>query len=234
MEARIGGEQVNKLGEVIELAKYVAIGKGDGPRVSRCEVCDETFLGTSYICAGCVGTHREAIRSAAFDRLNDSVPERYRDCRFGSERVAFVDQSKAGSIAAASQRGLLITGPAGFGKTTMAVAKLYQAFEQGRRSCMFVSAPELATARRVHPLGDGDAPLVARAMSVGVLVLDDVGKEKQDMSGVVSEVIFHRHAKNKRTIVTASFGVDAARAAYDDGIARRLFEEEWVILGGAK
>jgi len=226
---------VKKLADVIELAKFASRSVVPAAyRVSRCQVCDEDVPGTDYVCGNCLATHNTAIKNDAFRRLNKSVPQAYRDCRFGSERVAFTNPDHADAVARSNSRGLIITGAAGFGKTTLAVAKLYQLFDAGRQSCFFVSATDLARAARSHPLGDGDAPTVNRARSTGVLVLDDVGKEKQDLSGVVSDVIFYRHSHGKRTIATAGFGVEAAVAAYDDGIARRLFEEDWVILGGKK
>jgi len=178
--------------------------------------------------------HRVQLRVKAMKRMVESVPKAYRECRFGYARIGFLSPAHIDAVRASSARGLAITGAAGAGKTTLAVAKLFQLFDDGLRSCMFVSAPDLARARAIYPLGDGEAPLVANAMRVGALVIDDLGKERQDISGAVSDVIFARHANGKRTIVTSGLGFDAARAKYDDGIARRLFEEDWVILGGAK
>ena len=222
------------IAEVISLAGYVAKTKLGGPRLSPCEDCLELHGGPTYICAKCQVDHRAKLRRKAQLKMVDSVPKAYRECRFGVARIGFVPEAHRQSIAASSARGLAITGPAGAGKTTLAVAKLFQLFDEGARSCMFVSATDLARARAVHPLGVGEAPLVEQAMRAGALVIDDLGKERQDIAGAVSDVIFARHAKGRRTIVTAGFGVDGARQKYDDGIARRLFEEDWIILGGKK
>lgn len=223
---------MDRIGKVIELAGYAAKQPGSGPRMSRCEMCDELHHGTSYICPACMAKHRNGLRVKAQKRMVDSVPMAYRECRFGFARLGFLTAAHIGAVRSSSSRGLAITGPAGAGKTTLAVAKLFDLFDGGMRSCMFVSAPDLARARAIYPLGDGEAPLVGNALRATALIIDDLGKERQDIAGAVSDVIFARHAQGKKTIVTTGLGFDAARSRYDDGIARRLFEEDWVILGG--
>lgn len=225
---------MERFGKIIEFAGYAAKVGGSGPRMSRCESCDEMHPGTSYICAGCTQKHRSGLRVRAMRRMVDSIPVAYRECRFGFARLSFLTAERMAAVQTSKARGLAITGPAGAGKTTLAVAKLFDLFDGGMRSCMFVSAPDLARARAIHPLGDAEAPLVRNAMHATALVIDDLGKERQDISGALSDVIFARHAHGRRTVVTTGLGYDAARSRYDDGIARRLFEEDWVILGGAK
>lgn len=220
------------IGELIRLADRAGKVKPGGKRQSPCEDCGELHGGATYICVRCVDDHRKRLRVKAQRCMVETIPEAYRECRFGTARMGCVAENYRQSVAASKARGLTITGHAGVGKTTLAVAKLFQLFDEGARSCLFVSACDLARARAVHPLGVGEAPLVSSAMQAGVVVIDDLGKEKQDIAGAVSDVIFARHAKGLRTIVTAGFGVEAARTKYDDGIARRLFEEDWVIIGG--
>lgn len=129
---------------------------------------------------------------------------------------------------------VLLTGNAGTGKTSLAVAMMRHIVDGGETGARFVGAYWLAKARLEHRLGEGEAPLVATAMRAPVLVLDDVGIEL-DKTTAVHEVIYERHAREQRTIVTTGFGYRQLADRYGDGIARRLSERAVVIkCGGAK
>lgn len=118
----------------------------------------------------------------------------------------------------------------GTGKTSLVVAMFTAALRASKRDVwrkaehLYVSAHGLAKARAMHPLGQGEAPLVARSLNAPLLVIDELGGEDARHASAVAEVIYERHAEDMPTWVTT--GVDPAKLAdrYGGGIARRLFE----------
>jgi hypothetical protein len=99
---------------------------------------------------------------------------------------------------------------------------------------MYVTAFRLAKARASHPLGEGEAPLVAKALAASLLVVDELGGEDDRHGTAVREVLHERHAENLPTWVTTGVGPREIAARYDGGIARRLFEGAEVFRMGAK
>lgn len=110
--------------------------------------------------------------------------------------------------------GLALLGPTGSGKTTAAVYLVHRflaAFEVGT-STMFVIASDLA-----------DSPeLVERAKMVRLLVLDDLGKEKDPHSRIF-RVLDHRHTRLP-TVVTMGIDPEDLDNHYDGATIRRIFE----------
>ncbi|MCL2777734.1 MAG: hypothetical protein FWD73_06990 [Polyangiaceae bacterium] len=88
----------------------------------------------------------------------------------------------------------------------------------------YVSAHALARARAGHPLGEGEAPLVADAFSCPLLVIDDLGSEDARFGTVVSEVIYERHARNRKTWITTGVRPADIAQRYGGGIVRRVLE----------
>jgi len=134
---------------------------------------------------------------------------------------------------------LVLSAPTGRGKTSLALALLYALIERAKAATepgktgeflefAFVTAPELVQSRRQTKLGSGDeAPLVAVAMSVGLLVLDEIGFELS--SEVVFDVLDRRLRALRPTILTTGMKPKEFRERYGDALWRRAAEQGAVI-----
>jgi hypothetical protein len=92
---------------------------------------------------------------------------------------------------------------------------------------------ELARARAQHRLGDGEAPVIEKAVSAKLLVLDELGAEV-GRDSATAEVLHRRHERDRDTIWTSPFTLSDLAKKYGEGIARRLVEGTVVALGGMK
>jgi hypothetical protein len=100
-------------------------------------------------------------------------------------RVARIEAIAEGEAALFSP-GLLLVGPSASGKTSLACA-LLRAWEvrSPRRRGMFASARSLGVARAHNGFGRGEAAEVERAMSASLLLLDDLGGQRDMPSNAV-------------------------------------------------
>lgn len=172
----------------------------------------------------------------------------------GGPRVRGVDAPRLARIHDGLERFVraVFVGPAGAGKSTLAVARLRELFERDTSNRVrFVEAADLP--RKEAPEG-GPTP-IDLALSADVLLLDDLGAELEGAPvgsgllaqriGPASHVIAERHRRRLPTLVTTSLGrertdlapAEAVRQSvamyYGDRIARRLLEGTATIrLGG--
>lgn len=140
---------------------------------------------------------------------------------------------------------LLFLGDTGAGKTSLAVAMLgaWVRREPGKRSgARFVEAAVLSRARARHKLGE-EAPLVVTALSAPLLVLDDLGSEREDRDGCITDVVYGRSNADRPTWVTCGLaGQDVTVEAfaevlakrYDGGFVRRIIENGKRVQLGSK
>ncbi len=124
---------------------------------------------------------------------------------------------------------MVFSGPSGAGKTSLACACLRERIPHG----LFVSAIKLGTARIQHSAGDGEAALVQRAMTVPLLLLDEVGGEQKTATNAVKDVIFARYDADLPTWITTGFRLSQLAEMYGDGTSRRLTENVYVVHLGA-
>ena len=125
---------------------------------------------------------------------------------------------------------VVAVGPPGSGKTSLVAAMLAASdFPPARAGACWVSAHQLAKARTLHPLGEGEAPLIARALATTLLVVDELGGEDQRYASAVGEVLYERHAHARATWVTTGVGPAQIADRYGGGIARRVFEDAAVF-----
>jgi DNA replication protein DnaC len=133
---------------------------------------------------------------------------------------------------------LLVSAPTGAGKTASALAWLFQLRDgvisriragdaASLPSFAFVTGHELANCRRRAPIGD-EAPLIALAKRVEILVLDDLGAEPFP-NEELNDVLDHRFRTERRSLVTTGLSVAAFRARYRGAIYRRLIEPGDVV-----
>jgi hypothetical protein len=136
-----------------------------------------------------------------------------------------------GRAALASGGSLLVVGPSGSGKTSL-VCALLRAWDAAhpRRLGVFMPAWKLGIARAHHGLGQGEAPDVERAMTTRLLVVDDLGSDRNIATNAVSDVIFARALAGLPTWVTTWMTAAEVAQRYGDGIARRLYEAGHVTV----
>jgi hypothetical protein len=132
---------------------------------------------------------------------------------------------------AISAQGLLLVGPSGCGKTSLACALLRAWYERnpGRRGT-FLPAWRLGVARAQHGAGAGEAPEVARALAAALLVLDDLGCERNTALNAVADVISERAYLGRPTWITTWMTAAQVSLRYGEGIARRLYEADRTVV----
>lgn len=203
------------------------------------------------VCPRCFDAAGSAARIRAQRETLRAVPDHYQWANFAAPELAVrVKPAAAIEKARAAITGsVLLLGPAGSGKTSLAVAiALARVGRQEPRepreeepstafrtwTAKFITSMTLARARAQHPLGHGEAPEVERAVDAALLILDELGAEA-GRDSATAEVVHRRHELDAPTIYTTPFGLDELAGKYGAGIARRLVEGSTVIhLGGKR
>jgi DNA replication protein DnaC len=103
--------------------------------------------------------------------------------------------------------GLLLWGSNGTGKTCMAIV-IAKEFRRRGNTALFIEAADIKRFVIQHEMFDEDQTYWDRAMSVDVLVIDDLGKGVQDGTGLgarlIDELIRHRNASRLVTLITTN------------------------------
>lgn len=136
--------------------------------------------------------------------------------------------------------GLLLLGPTGCGKTSALVARLHELHDDARADAekrgrdarrpvrfAWCTESDLVAARRGHRLGDGEAPLVRRAMEAPVLIVDEVGPVRD--VNVLFEVLDRRYARGLVTVATSGKTPAQLVASHGDACLRRMVEGGTVV-----
>jgi DNA replication protein DnaC len=133
--------------------------------------------------------------------------------------------------------GLFLLGPTKCGKSTVAAmlfrAMLARGVEFGggdwdrATTLRWFFAPDLASSRREHPLGQGEAPEVLQACAASLLVVDDAGWDQDPR--VVSEIFHHRYESKLPTIVTSGRNREELSAHYAAAPIRKMMESNGKI-----
>lgn len=180
-----------------------------------------------------------AREDAARETVSE-IPTRFRWAKFGNdallaERVVPADcvQTARDLFASAVPLSVVLTGPAGSGKTALGCALLREASAKLVRRGRFTDTFALALAAKRHKLGEGAAPELEDAIGAAVLLLDELGCERSSDQSV-EEVIRRRHNEGRPTIFTTPHADAVIAEKYGDGIARRVFENAPVIRLGGK
>lgn len=190
---------------------------------------DEHGVSKAAPCA-CRGLSRAELR-----RRSARIPDRYRHCTFESFALLNNPSLEHASRFArrvvddfpGGDRGLLLTGPCGVGKTHLAVAALRALVEERGAWGHFVETAQLL--RSLQDSFDRDSDIASRevlepVMSCDVLLLDDLGVTRgtpweRDTLGLV---INERYNKNGLTILTTNLPVDSSGEV--EGLSDRLGE----------
>jgi hypothetical protein len=123
---------------------------------------------------------------------------------------------------------VVLEGPSGSGKTSLACAMLRAWAAKRAQVARIILATDLASARNRHRLGS-ESPTVLDALEAPLLVLDDLGTEKDAPNSALVEVVFHRHAHAKPTWVTTWLTHEQRVNRYGEGFARRLVDGARII-----
>lgn len=215
-----------------------------------------TVLERPGVCGPCARKFDAAEHDAQLRTALGTIPAQYAwaypDAPELATRIAVLAKLDAARIAErieslAEHRFVLIHGPSGAGKTSLACAALRYVIDRGRigatdahfriaKRARFFAARQIATVARRDEY-NVDAPeiapraLVARA---SLAVIDDVGQESggsyraNDRSKVLADIIADRYDSGAQTIITTFASTEQWSAMYGDGIARRCWDKELV------
>ena len=223
-------------------------------------VCHEcrseiTDAGPTYRCDACAASATARARTREAAALDHHSPPLFHWARRDAPELAQRVRPRS-AIALAFEPttalSIVFVGPAGSGKTSLARALWFElsmqnvppvtrdwpsgTYAQGSRPpapCAFVTAFDLAKARREHRLGQGEATLIDQAVRAPVTLIDEVGAEGVTNDSAVQEVVHARHSNKRLTVYTTGFRLPELEARYGAGCARRIFEDAKLIaLGG--
>lgn len=125
----------------------------------------------------------------------------------------------------AAGEGLVLRGPVGTLKTTLAVAVLQYSLQLGERA-MFLTMPSLIdsifSAKAVS--SDDWLRFESRLRQVPLLVLDDLGAEwgSSYVTSKIDAIFAERYNRKRSTIVTTNLAGQAMQSRYPDRIIDRL------------
>jgi len=179
------------------------------------------------------------------------IPKRYYDMSFewlrkygtfpkeNSEAYAVVKKYADNLTANVnSGKGLILRGPAGTGKTSIAISLLKQAIDSGN-GCMMISMPSLLDTMLTLSKGPTDVYIAyeQKIRNVPLLLLDDFGAEykKSDwVAAKVDDIIIYRYNRMKPIILTTNYSGEWTKDHYSQRIYDRLRGEyEEAIFNGA-
>jgi hypothetical protein len=181
------------------------------------------------------GTNQQR-RSDARAALERTIPASYQWASFSAPELPARVPAPSISAGQSSWREprICVMGICRAGKTSLAVAMLRQWVASSERAAAFLHAYKLGVARIQHPAGHGEPESVELAMRAPLVLLDDLGSERDHALSAVPDVIFERHAENRPTWVTTGLTHDQLVKRYGPGVVARIFERAKVIRVGSE
>jgi hypothetical protein len=179
------------------------------------------------------GTRPER-RKEALAALERTIPPAYRWASFSAPELPLRVPASSIGVGQSSWREprICVMGICRAGKTSLAVAMLRQWVRSSERAAAFLHAYRLGVARIQHPAGHGEPEIVELAMRAPLVLLDDLGSERDHALSAVPDVIFERHAENRPTWVTTGLTRDQLVKRYGPGVVARIFERAKLIRVG--
>lgn len=173
----------------------------------------------------------------AIERREDThfnIPKDFRWAKFSARllRERVKPASAIDRALGVTELPIVLTGKAGAGKTALGCALLRRFSEKlGVVGC-YADTIKLSYARKIHPLGMGEAPALSAAMNAPLLFLDELGAE-EGLDQAIDQLVRLRF-RRPTIFATPHRDLDIV-ARYGDGFARRVYDGATVIkLSGAK
>lgn len=211
-----------------------------------CAVCGAE-INHPGVCADCcrADADRQVAKTMRFAK--ETIPERHRWATLDSPDLlgrcsADGIRAAVGLLGRKLPVGLALHGPAGSGKTSVAVAMLQRIHSAATadapelvvrraRGAWFVAMPDMRSVLNEARRGEVAPQLLQRCRAATVLVLDDLGGQVREE---VSDLLSYRHARELPTIVTTPYSRDEAAArGLDERLARRVYEMS-IQFGGTQ
>src|SRR5262249_19077871 len=141
-------------------------------------------------------------------------------CRFGDPKLEAIAEwaHELFSVARAwrlDDGSLVFLGPTGIGKTAAMVAMARRILDYARdhelppdkldraSRLQLIRTSDIIRAKRNHPLGQGDAPLLQAAYEADILMLDDLGREPVGDT-TIYDIIDSRYWARQPTVVSTN------------------------------
>jgi DNA replication protein DnaC len=160
------------------------------------------------------------------------VPKRYYNCHFQSYKVSTPSQQKAFNFASklameypAIERGLLLTGTVGVGKTHLAVSIIKALTERGFSSLFYEFGSLLKEIQDSYNPNtkSSELKILSNVFEAEILVLDEIGASKPTdwVKDTMAHVINTRYNDKKLTIFTTNYP-DERKSDKDETLEDRI------------
>jgi DNA replication protein DnaC len=183
-----------------------------------CAICDDTGWKTIEVDGVSRVTRCDCTRESAAARLLSEarIPRRYQHCNLTNYTAYNEKLTKAMRQATALaegfpvvDRGLLILGPPGVGKTHLAVAILRQVIStRGARGIFYDTRDLLRVIRSTYdPLNQAvEIDVLRPVIEADMLVLDDLGAEKTSewVEETLNHIVNARYSAQRTTVFTSN------------------------------
>ena len=185
-----------------------------------CPVCDDTGWKTIEVDGVSRVTRCECVRQQAADRRSREarIPPRYQRCTLDNF-VTYQNEELLRAVESARrfteafpvvQKGLMLIGPPGIGKTHIAVAALREVIRRtGARGLYYDTRALLRDIRSTYNpvLHMAEMDVIRPVMEAEVLVLDDLGAERLTdwVEETMSLIVNTRYNERRPTIFTSNY-----------------------------
>jgi DNA replication protein DnaC len=197
-----------------------------------CTICDDT--GWKPVEADGI---RRVVRcdcwrdSGAINRLRRAnIPKRYQHCTFANLRAYNDSLKRAVSLGRRVvddfplDKGLLLIGLPGVGKTHLAVAILKEWIEKGGTGLFYTTIDLMSVLRGTYSSNEGisESEVLQKVTQADMLVLDELGRERTSewRDEMLHLIVNARYSHRRATIFTSNY--DIGTDSTDDTLQERI------------